>query len=223
LEPGVRLALLRFVRPVTLASPHADLSVDIQPYCYYNHLVRIEFDPRISARNEAKRQLPFERAVDFGWPDSVIIPDDRNDYPESRFVALDIWIHGCTSCASLPSKGNSGYQFSQSQQEGGRKHGNRLPLIDEEGEVRELTKENLPCPPASEVLPEILGPEAAAEILKPRPRGPQKSPRKTSTTIRLDVEVLEAFRAMGKGWQTRMNNVLKGYVKSRKGRPNDPG
>jgi hypothetical protein len=57
---------------------------------------------------------------------------------------------------------------------------------------------------------------AAAELLKPKPRGPQKKPRKTSTTIRLDVEVLEAFKAMGKGWQTRMNKVFKDYVKSKK-------
>ncbi len=95
--------------------------------------------------------------------------------------------------------------------------GNRLPLINEEGEVRELTKEDFArARPASEVLPEILGPEAAAEFLKPKPRGPQKKPRKTLTSIRLDVEVLEAFKAMGKGWQTSMNNVLREYVKSRK-------
>jgi uncharacterized protein (DUF4415 family) len=95
--------------------------------------------------------------------------------------------------------------------------GNRLPLIDKEGEVRELTKEDFArARPASEVLPEILGPEVAAELLKPKPRGPQKKPLKASTTIRLDVEVLEAFKAMGKGWQTRMNNVLKDYVKSKK-------
>jgi uncharacterized protein (DUF4415 family) len=95
--------------------------------------------------------------------------------------------------------------------------GNRLPLTDKEGEVRELTKEDFArARPASEVLPEILGPEVAAEFLKPKPRGTQKKPRKTSTTIRLDIEVLEAFKTMGRGWQTRMNNVLKDYVKSRK-------
>ena len=95
--------------------------------------------------------------------------------------------------------------------------GNRLPLINKEGEVRELTKEDFArALPASEVLPEILGPEVAAELLKPKSRGLQKKPCKTSTTIRLDVEVLEAFKAMGKGWQTRMNKVLKDYVKSRK-------
>jgi uncharacterized protein (DUF4415 family) len=94
---------------------------------------------------------------------------------------------------------------------------NRLPLIDEENEVRELTIEDFArARPASELLPEILGPDAAAEFLKRRPRGPQKKPRKTSTTIRLDVEVLEALKAMGKGWQTRINSVLKAYVKSGK-------
>jgi len=31
-----------------------------------------------------------------------------------------------------------------------------------------------------------------------------------------NVEVPEAFKAMGKGWRTRMNDVLKDYVKSRK-------
>jgi hypothetical protein len=58
--------------------------------------VKIEFDPQKSARNEADRQLPFERAADFGWPDAIIIPDERNDYPESRFVAvgyLDARLH----------------------------------------------------------------------------------------------------------------------------------
>jgi len=33
------------------------------------------------------------------------------------------------------------------------------------------------------------------------------------TGIRLDADVLEAFRATGKGWQTRMNNALKDWLK----------
>jgi hypothetical protein len=62
--------------------------IDSQLYCYYKQTVRIEFDPLKSAGNEAKRLLPFERAADFEWPDAMIIPDDRNDYPESRFIAI---------------------------------------------------------------------------------------------------------------------------------------
>jgi uncharacterized protein (DUF4415 family) len=95
--------------------------------------------------------------------------------------------------------------------------GNPLPLIDEEGEVRDLGEEDFGrARPASEVHPEILGPEVAAGFMKPKSRGPQMKPRKTSTTIRLDAEVLEAFKSMGKGWQTRMNKVLRDYVKSQK-------
>ena len=43
---------------------------------------------------------------------------------------------------------------------------------------------------------------------------PPKVQSKVSTTVRFDAEVLEFFRATGKGWQTRMNEVLRGYVAS---------
>ncbi|MGZ8961974.1 MAG: BrnA antitoxin family protein, partial [Methylophilaceae bacterium] len=36
---------------------------------------------------------------------------------------------------------------------------------------------------------------------------------KVSTTVRFDRSVLEAFRATGKGWQTRMNEALKEWLK----------
>lgn len=32
---------------------------------------------------------------------------------------------------------------------------------------------------------------------------------KTATTIRLDDDVLDAFKATGRGWQTRVNAALK--------------
>ncbi len=41
---------------------------------------------------------------------------------------------------------------------------------------------------------------------------PLKEKPKKATNVRFDAEVLDAFRAMGKGWQTRMNDVLKTWV-----------
>lgn len=35
---------------------------------------------------------------------------------------------------------------------------------------------------------------------------------KISTTVRFDAEVLAAFKAKGKGWQTRMNDALKEWL-----------
>ena len=49
---------------------------------------------------------------------------------------------------------------------------------------------------------------------RPGQRGAQKAPTKVSTTVRLDPEVLEYFRAIGSGWQTRLNEVLREYVAS---------
>jgi uncharacterized protein (DUF4415 family) len=49
---------------------------------------------------------------------------------------------------------------------------------------------------------------------KLRRRGPQKAPPKVSTTIRLSPDVLNAFRAAGDGWQTRIDAALKDWLKT---------
>jgi uncharacterized protein (DUF4415 family) len=41
-------------------------------------------------------------------------------------------------------------------------------------------------------------------------------PRKEHINIRIDADVLAWFRQTGRGYQTRMNNVLRAFVESRK-------
>ena len=43
-------------------------------------------------------------------------------------------------------------------------------------------------------------------------RGRNKNPTKEQVAIRLDPDVLAAFRANGPGWQTRMNGILKEWL-----------
>lgn len=45
-----------------------------------------------------------------------------------------------------------------------------------------------------------------------RARGPNKHPTKEQVAIRLDRDVLGAFRAGGPGWQTRVNSALKEWL-----------
>lgn len=47
-----------------------------------------------------------------------------------------------------------------------------------------------------------------------RVRGPQKKPTKKQLTIRLNQDVVEYFESQGKGWQTKVNEVLADYVHS---------
>ena len=42
---------------------------------------------------------------------------------------------------------------------------------------------------------------------------PVSASHKVLLTVRYDSEVLEAFRATGRGWQTRMNEALKEWLK----------
>lgn len=47
-----------------------------------------------------------------------------------------------------------------------------------------------------------------------RPVGSTAEVRKTATTIRFDDDIIQAFKATGRGWQTRMNDALKDWLRT---------
>lgn len=57
---------------------------------------------------------------------------------------------------------------------------------------------------------EMRGGVEAYRKQRGRPAGSDKE----STTIRFDRDILEAFRAEGPGWQTRMNAALRDWLKT---------
>jgi uncharacterized protein (DUF4415 family) len=54
---------------------------------------------------------------------------------------------------------------------------------------------------------------AKGKVRLPGQRGPQKRPTKVAVTVRYSPEVVAYFKATGEGWQTRMNDALREYVK----------
>lgn len=60
----------------------------------------------------------------------------------------------------------------------------------------------------SHSLPELR------EKLAARRRGRNKRPTKEPVTVRYSPDVLAYFRASGAGWQTRMDEALREWVKS---------
>ena len=82
-----------------------------------------------------------------------------------------------------------------------------LPLIDEDGEVGNLSKVDVGVfRPAAEVLPPDFLADLVALKKERGERGPQKSPTKVPTTIRFDADVLAALKASGKfiPWQVKV-------------------
>ena len=88
---------------------------------------------------------------------------------------------------------------------------NRKPLIDEDGEVREIVAKDVDLFKPFATLP-------AAErkmLLKLGKRGPQKAPKKVSISIRLSPDVAEGLRATGTGWQRRADEALRSWLEER--------
>ena len=101
--------------------------------------------------------------------------------------------------------------------------GKLKPLTDEE-EARiqaqiaadpdnyESTDEELAqAKPMAEALPELHA-ALMAEIAKRKAGRPKAAITKQTIAIRLDPDVLEAFKATGPGWQTRMNEALREWI-----------
>jgi uncharacterized protein (DUF4415 family) len=51
-------------------------------------------------------------------------------------------------------------------------------------------------------------------IGKARTRGPNTHPTKEQVAVRYSPDVLAAFRATGAGWQTRMNDALRDWLRT---------
>jgi uncharacterized protein (DUF4415 family) len=80
----------------------------------------------------------------------------------------------------------------------------------------ELTDEELAkLRPAREVLPAEFF--EALEKRRQGQRGPQKAPTKVAVSIRLSRDVVDAFKAKGPGWQSRIDETLRASLRKKAG------
>lgn len=63
--------------------------------------------------------------------------------------------------------------------------------------------------PAAEVLPAAL----LAALARPKGGRPVKTDKKVALTLRLDPDIVTAFKRGGPGWQTRINAALRKAVR----------
>jgi len=58
-----------------------------------------EWDPRKAAANRRKHGIAFDLIEDFDWNSALVVPDERRDYGESRWLALGMIGHRLYSLA----------------------------------------------------------------------------------------------------------------------------
>jgi uncharacterized protein (DUF4415 family) len=96
-------------------------------------------------------------------------------------------------------------------------HGFTRADWDEVSDHPEWTKEELAqARPFKDVFPDLYA-SIQKEKLKRGERGKQIAPVKTRVTLRLDNAIIEAFKATGKGWQSRINDQLKAALPNPQG------
>ncbi len=82
-------------------------------------------------------------------------------------------------------------------------------------ESREWTDQDFAlAKPASEFFDAKTYSALAGMRGRGRPVGTTKEVTKERVTLRLDADVLAAIRATGKGWQTRVNDAMRDWVRS---------
>jgi uncharacterized protein (DUF4415 family) len=69
--------------------------------------------------------------------------------------------------------------------------------------------------PALAAIGDVFGPEAAQAMALRRGR-PRKANPKINQTLRLDADLIDAYRRQGRGWQTRINAVLRAHLNDRR-------
>ena len=80
-----------------------------------------------------------------------------------------------------------------------------------------MTENRKPMPlDFNDDAPDLSAPEWQAKFDKAKVmRGAQVAPRKIPVSIRLSAEVVEHFKAQGKGWQSRIDEALKAAIAQR--------
>ena len=70
-----------------------------------------------------------------------------------------------------------------------------------------MTDEDIDLSDCPEITPEMLAKAVVRRGLKP-------VPNKAQVTLRLDQDVLDWFKAQGRGYQTQINALLRAYMEA---------
>lgn len=74
-------------------------------FCSYKKSMQYEWDENKRLVNLEKHGLDFTDCIRFEWGDAVILPDERKDYGESRFVAYGFCCGHFVALAFTPRGG----------------------------------------------------------------------------------------------------------------------
>lgn len=179
----------------------------------------ITLDPAKDGVNQAKHAVSLALAAELEWESAVTWPDLRRAYGEPRQCALALLGERLFFVAFVDRADGISLRKANDREKCTMpkylttKSGRKV-LLNTPEEDAAITAAALSDPDA---LP-LTGAEwEAAKPLARIGRPPKTAPKKVPTTIRFDADVLDALKASGKGWQTRVNEAVREWIKAHPG------
>lgn len=170
----------------------------------YNAIMIYEWDDAKSQANLAKHGLAFEDARVVFERDVITVSDQRKDYGEPRFASL-----GSYAVASylLPTRhapaGCGLFRLGKPMNASKKSTLSDLPRIDA------MSDAEIDYSDAPDTNVEFWN----AAVVVPWSSG--------SHTLRIDPDIVDYFKTGGNGYQTRINAVLRSYVKAHQSKQDD--
>lgn len=157
--------------------------------------MQIEYDEVKRARTLAERGLDMADAGTVFDGDTITVTDDRRDYGEPRLITVGFLGERMVFVVWTP-------------------RGAFRRIISMGRPMSENSKSTDRTSKPDDDIPDMTTPHwrerfAAAPLRRGRPRSARP---KVSTTIRLDADIVDHFKADGPGWQTRINEALRKVV-----------
>jgi uncharacterized protein (DUF4415 family)/uncharacterized DUF497 family protein len=171
----------------------------------------LTFDPAKDQANIAKHAVSLALAAQIDWSEVVSRPDTRHDYKELREIGFGL-IDDRLYCVVFTQRGESSACVRQTREKFAMFKNRKIVMPSEEEEAA-INRGIAADPDTYEVSREEI---QEMRPLKNRGGRPKLNNPKEPVSLRLDADVLAAFRASGDGWQTRMNNALREWLSEHK-------
>lgn len=166
----------------------------------------VEWDEEKREINISDHSIDFVQAGKIFENPVVERLDDRKDYGEERYIAIGHWNEEFLVVVYTWEEAIAG-SFRHGRQDVMKKE--RITTVSrvELKNMKDRTRDDAPVGPS-------LGKDFWKDARVVYPDGP-----KEAVKVRYDRDVLEWFKAQGRGYQTRMNAVLRSYYEAHKDEP----
>lgn len=178
-----------------------NFGIDIFTKCKYTEAVRFEWDEEKRLANVVKHRIDFTDACRLFEGPYMSMTDNRRDYGEIRSIAFGHVESRLIAVAFTKRDRTLSALSLRERQMTVKKRDLKKQSLTEWKRIDSMKDEDIDLLDIAELDDNFF---KNAELVLPKP--------KVVVTLRVDADVMEWFRAKGKGYQTMMNAVLKGWV-----------